>query len=249
MTNLHFRVLGPVQVMNGETTLRITGRTTLTLLASLLVMPNQIVSVDKLTEWIWADSLPDNPRGALQNGVSRLRQLIGKDRLLSYPWGYSLRVGAENLDLLEYRRLCATAKAATSKGDPTTACAALESAVGLWSGQLLENIESSVLRAEVASALTEEYMITVEAWAELTLRLDGPLDAIIGELRALVRQHPFRESSAACLMLLLARSGCPGEALMVYSEIVRQLREELGVTPAAQLRNIHARILGNQLAH
>jgi DNA-binding SARP family transcriptional activator len=242
MGDLYFRVLGPVQVFRDGEPLRVAGGTTLTLLAGLLTAPNQIVPVDTLTEWIWAGKTPSHPRAALQNGMSRLRRLVGADRLSTFTWGYRLTADTDHLDLMEFDHLVSAGERAIMRDDLPAALAAFEKAIRLWQEPPLCNIESSVLRQEVVPILTERYIAATEKWADLCLRL-GRFETVAAELRGPVRRHPFRESLVGCLMMALARSGRPAEALSVYHTALRALRDELGINPNKQLQSLYLEIL------
>ena len=63
----------------------------------------------------------------------------------------------------------------------------------------------------------------------------------MGELEALVREHPLREGFTAELMLALYRSGRQADALEVYRQTSELLRDELGLEPSPQLRELERR--------
>src|SRR5262249_27699730 len=76
--------------------------------------------------------------------------------------------------------------------------------------------------------------------AELLL---GGHDAAVGELEALVAQHPLRERLRSQHMLALYRSGRHAEALSGYQAFRRKLSEELGIEPSPALRELERRML------
>lgn len=242
MSDQYFQVLGPVQVIRDGEPVRVVGGTTLTLLAGLLTAPNQIVPVDTLAEWIWAGKSPSHPRAALQNGVSRLRRLVGGECLSTFAWGYRLTTDADHLDLLEFDHLLSAGEDAIRRDEPSAALAAFGKAIKLWREPPLCNIESPVLRQEIVPMLTERYISAMEKWADMCLRL-GLFENVAAELQGLVRHHPFRESLVKSLMVALARGGRPAEALAVYHTALRALRDELGISPNKDLQNLHLEIL------
>ena len=61
--------------------------------------------------------------------------------------------------------------------------------------------------------------------------------------RELTTAAPFRESGFRLLMKALTARGNSAEALLVYDQLVRRLRDELGVPPSAETRVLHASIL------
>jgi DNA-binding SARP family transcriptional activator len=242
MGDLYFRVLGPVQVFRDGEPVRVVGGTTLTLLAGLLTAPNQIVPVDTLSEWIWDGKTPRHPRAALQNGMSRLRRLVGGDCLSTFAWGYCLTTDADHLDLLEFDHMVSAGADADARGESEAALAAFGKAIKLWQEAPLCNVDSPVLRQEAVPILTERYISAAERWADLCIRL-GRSETATAELRGLVRRYPFRESLVGCLMVALASSGSPAEALSVYHAALRALRGELGINPSKELQSLYLDIL------
>ncbi len=79
----------------------------------------------------------------------------------------------------------------------------------------------------------------------LTARLDGadPTADDLAELGRFVEAHPFRETPRVLSMLALYRCGRQAEALEVFRQGRRLLRDELGVEPGPALQEMHRRIL------
>jgi hypothetical protein len=65
----------------------------------------------------------------------------------------------------------------------------------------------------------------------------------VGELEALVAEHPLRETFCRQLMLALYRSGRQAEALEAYRDARGRFVEELGIEPGPELRQLQAEIL------
>ena len=66
---------------------------------------------------------------------------------------------------------------------------------------------------------------------------------LVGELEALVAAHPLRERLRGQLMLALYRSGRQAEALDAYQRARRELLDELGIEPGAELSGSSSAIL------
>src|SRR5438128_2455935 len=230
---MEFRILGPLEVLEDGRALELGGQKQRTLLAALLLNANEVVSQHRLLDALWEDEPPETAQKALQVYVSQLRKALGKERLQTKPPGYVLRIDQGELDLDRFRLL-------VEEG-------AFESALALWRGPPLADFSyRRFARAEIAR-LEELRLGTLEE------RIDGDLAAgrhaeLVGELEALVGEHPLRERLRAQLMLAFYRSGRQAEALEAYQEARRALVEELGIDPGRELRELHQAILNQDPA-
>src|SRR5207248_3416473 len=68
---------------------------------------------------------------------------------------------------------------------------------------------------------------------------------LVGELEALVAEHPLRERLRSRLMLSLYRCGRQAEALDVYRQARRLLVDDLGIEPSSELQELHRAILNH----
>jgi hypothetical protein len=96
-------------------------------------------------------------------------------------------------------------------------------------------------QAEIAR-LQEERVAALEDRIDADLAL-GRHTVLVGELEALVREHPLRERLQAQLMLALYRSGRQTEALERYRQARRTLADELGIEPGRALQDLEQAIL------
>src|SRR5207249_7071034 len=83
-------------------------------------------------------------------------------------------------------------------------------------------------------------------------RIEADIEAgrsgeVVGELEALVAEHPLRERFREQLMLALYRSGRQAEALDAFQEGRRALVEELGIEPSPRLQQLHAALLRQEV--
>src|SRR5947208_14793792 len=119
---MEYRVLGPLEVRDGDRSLPLAGAKQRALLALLLVNSNHVVSRDRLIDELWGEQPPETAVQSLQVYVSRLRKLLPPDTLLTRPPGYLLEVGPDELDLQRFERLLAEGReAARLAGDPERA--------------------------------------------------------------------------------------------------------------------------------
>ena len=104
---MEFRILGPLEVLDGDRAVALSGQRQRGLLALLLLHANQVVSSSRLIEELWPDEPPESRAGALQASVSRLRKALGPgaELLVTLPTGYVLRLAPEQLDLDRFERL------------------------------------------------------------------------------------------------------------------------------------------------
>src|SRR5438132_8964894 len=106
---MEFRVLGPLEVGEGERSLSVGGAKQRSLLAILLLHANQLVSADHLIGELWGDAAPATAAKSIQVYVSRLRKELGPGRLVTRTPGYVLQVDPSELDLTRFERLLAEA--------------------------------------------------------------------------------------------------------------------------------------------
>ena len=208
------------------------------LLAILLLHANEAVSADRLIDDLWGQSPPATARKIVQLYVSRLRKELGNGRLVSRSPGYMLCVERSELDLARFESLLGEA----SRTGPGSAAPKLRDALALWRGPPLADFAyEPFARAEIARL--EELR-----WAAREQRIDADLATgrhaeLIGELEALIAEHPLRERLRAQLMLALYRSGRQAEALDAYRHTRRELSDQLGLEPGEQLKRLEQAIL------
>jgi DNA-binding SARP family transcriptional activator len=225
---MEFRILGPLEAISGERSLDLGGAKQRALLAVLLLNPNQVVSRDRLIDALWEESPPDTAQKALQVHVSRLRRLLGGDRIVTRAPGYAIRVEQDELDAERFERLAGGGQ--------------LAEALALWRGPPLDDVAHTRFARQEIGRLEERRLTVLEERIEGDLALGRQAD-LIAELESLVAEHPLRERFRALLMLALYRAGRQAEALAVYQNARRTLVDELGVEPGRELRDLHQRIL------
>ena len=104
---MDFRLLGPVEVLQGGRVVAPGGHQQRTLLAILVLRANQVVSTDRLIDLMWGDSPPHTARKSLQAYVSRLKASLDGDppRITPVPPGYVLRADPEEIDAVRFEHL------------------------------------------------------------------------------------------------------------------------------------------------
>jgi DNA-binding SARP family transcriptional activator len=225
---MEFRILGPLEVVDDGKALELGGPKQHAVLALLLLEANRVVSSDRLIEALWDETPPETAQKALQVYVSKLRKLLGRERLETKAPGYLLRVAPGELDLARFHRL-------RNEGKPAEA-------LSLWRGPPLAELAYQRFAQTEIERLEELRLACLEERIERDLARGRHAD-LVGELEALVREHPLRERLSGQLMLALYRSGRQAEALEAYHAARHALIDELGIEPSRELRELQQAIL------
>ncbi|MCR6487558.1 tetratricopeptide repeat protein [Amycolatopsis sp. OK19-0408] len=233
---MRYRLLGPVAVLGDTGAFRPGGQKQTSVLAALLLSPNRVVTEDRLIDLTWGENAPPSVRGRLQVHISELRKLLGRDVILRRAPGYVIEVAPGERDVDVFDDLVAQARATSGPA----AVAHLRSALALWDGPL--GGVSEALAEHEGPALAERRLVALEELYEQELA-SGRHGEVVGELRQLVGEHPFRERLRAALMLALHRCGRTPEALEAYSRAHELLVDELGIEPGQALQDLRLRIL------
>jgi DNA-binding SARP family transcriptional activator len=235
-------MLGPLEVTSDGAALELGGPKQRALLALLLFDAGRAVSTDRLIEALWGEQPPRTAATSLQNFVSQLRKLLGPDRIATKPPGYLIRIDPSELDVNRAQALLEEAKT-VSAGDR---CEKLRGALELWRGAPLEEFGYEAFAQSEIARLEELRLTIVEERIEAEIEAGRPGE-VIGELEALVREHPLRERFREQLMLALYRSGRQAEALDAFQQCRRTLVEQLGIDPSPRLQQLHAAILRQEI--
>src|SRR4051794_22422667 len=238
---MEFRLLGPLEVLDGDTPIVLGGLRQRTLLARLLVSPNRTVAVDRLVEDVWGEAVPDSAAKMVQIFVSQLRKLLGAETLVTRPPGYLVVADQEAIDIGRFDRLRRTGHAELEAGEAAVAGARLREALGLWRGEALAEFAEPFAQAE-RHRLDELRLLCFEDRVEADL-MAGRHAELVGELAAEVARHPLRERLHRQLMLALYRSSRHADALAVYQQLRRRLDDDLGLEPSLELRELQGRIV------
>jgi DNA-binding SARP family transcriptional activator len=236
---VEFRILGPLEVVDGDRIVALKGARARALLVLLLTSANEVVSADRLIDELWGANPPRQAGNALQYHASQLRKALAPaDPIVTRDPGYLITVGPDELDLLRFERLLADAQDAA----PAESARLLRDALGLWRGPALADLEHEAFTQAEIRRLEELRLVALERRIGADLEL-GHRAELVGELEALTREHPYREALRAQLMLALYRSGRQAEALGVYRETRRLLVDELGVEPGPAIQQLEQAIL------
>ncbi|HVL27239.1 MAG TPA: AfsR/SARP family transcriptional regulator, partial [Acidimicrobiales bacterium] len=236
---MRYRLLGPLEVLDdaGER-VDVGGRQPRILLAVLLVAGGRRVTIDALVDAIWGEDPPASATGTVQSYVSRLRRRFGDEQSLAWDEaGYRLDVGPEQVDSRRFEALAEEGRSWLAAGRFEEARAVLQEAEALWRGPALADFADLEFARGAAARLEQQRLAATEDRLAAELAL-GRHAAVVGELAELVDANPLREGLRMQLALALYRSGRQAEALRALADAGRTLREELGIEPSRQLRDL-----------
>ena len=156
--------------------------------------------------------------------------------------GYVIRVEPDELDLHRFERLVDEGRSLLARGLAADASERLRDALSLWRGPALADFAYESFAQAAIARLEEIRLAAVELRIDADLAL-GRHDELVGELEALVAEHPLRERLRRYLMTALYRSGRQAEALDAYQDARRALVDELGIEPSPALQELERAIL------
>src|SRR3954447_6631759 len=240
---MDIRLLGPVEASLDRGPAPLGPKQQRAVLAMLALELNRTVSMDRLIDGLWAEHAPASAPKLVQLYVSQLRKLLGAEaEIVTRGRGYELRLAAGCVDAARFEGLVAEATDANGSAGRLA-----REALALWRGAALSDIADEPFAAAEIRRLEELRLRAAE------LAVEGDLAAgrhreLIGELDALVAEHPLSERLHAQRMLALYRSGRQAEALAAYQHARSVLVDEIGVDPGPELQRLHDAILRQDAA-
>ena len=242
MKSLAMRVLGDFAVdgLEPQALGSRKGRQALHLLA---LAGGRVVPSDVLADALWADAPPARPEEQISVLLSRLRSVLGRDRIEHRDGGYLLRCDwldsaelAALVDEIGRRRAARNVVGAASAARVALSLAlgaAPAGAQGEWARLRLADLERLIGRArrEAAGALLE-----VGDWTAAT-------DAAAAALR----DDPYDEAALRALLRAYVMGGQVAAALAAYAAAAERLAGDLGADPAPETTALHSAILRGEL--
>src|SRR5579862_1397750 len=239
---VEFAVLGSLEVSRDGEPVSLSGGKQRALLAILLLRRNEVVSVDRLVEELWRDRPPPTAAKIVQLWVSQLRKVLGDGVLVTRSPGYVLIVGHAALDATRFEQLVTEGRRLLADDAADLAGQRLREALSLWRGPPLADFAYEGFAQGEIARLEELRLAALEERIDADLAL-GRHREIVGELEALVSEHPLRERLRSQHMLALYRSGRQAEALESYQAARRVLNHDLGLEPSRALQELEHGIL------
>jgi len=198
---------------------------------------------EELIEALWPSRAPAGADTALSALLSRLRSVLGSGVLcgrgeihLELP--HDTWIDLETTEEAIHRAEAAVAQKDWARGWGPSLVALFTARRGFLPGEDLP------WAAEHRRRLEEIRVSALECYAAVALGVGGS-ELAPGErcARELVGLAPYRERGHALLMEILTARGNAAEALRIYDTLRQRLRDDLGATPAPELRELQARLL------
>jgi DNA-binding SARP family transcriptional activator/tetratricopeptide (TPR) repeat protein len=245
---VRYSLLGPLQVTDDDgAPVVVSGRQLRLVLTVLLVSVGRRVTAEALIDAVWGDEPPATANGTLQSYISRLRAALGSGAVVWDDAGYRLVVADDEVDHVRFEAHADRGRELLDAGDAVAARAALAEAEALWRGPALGEFADVEALGGLATRLDQRRLAALEDRFAADLAV-GRHDAVAAELGETVAAHPLRERLQAQLALALYRSGRQADALRALSDAGRTLRDELGIEPSRELRDLEAAILAQDPA-
>jgi DNA-binding SARP family transcriptional activator len=219
--------------VKGGRTLPLGGKLSRTLIASLLVNARDVRTVDQLIDDLWPERAPVVARASLQNLVSGLRRMLGRDLLETTCNGYVLAVDENAVDASRFERQLRRARDARDDEKVRR----LESALALWRGSPLVDVRYEEFAQGEIRRLDELHVSALEELIEAKIEL-GACTAVVPDLQRLVLDFPLREQLRMHLMVALHRSGRSVEALSTYLDWRRTLKATWDLEPGQAIQQL-----------
>ncbi len=253
---IEINVLGPLEVDVGGVSIVPTASKPSQLLAILALNAGRVVTINTLTDEIWASNPPRSVVPTLHTYILKLRRnldvalsgkggLTAKDILVTRRAGYLLAVEPGAVDAIRYEQLSAAGRQAVNDCDHERASRTLAQALSLWRGPALADLPIGPQLAIETLRLDENRLGDLHLRIEADLKL-GRHHQLLGELATLCVRHPMLENFCVQHMIALYRSGRQSQALEAYRKLRAEMVENLGVEPSPRVRQLHHAILTGQ---
>ncbi|HXV92091.1 MAG TPA: AfsR/SARP family transcriptional regulator [Pseudonocardia sp.] len=249
-SDVTFRLLGQLEILKDDVDHAPTAPKILQLVGLLLMSPGRVVHVDSIVEELWADEPPRSVRTTMQTYVYHLRRCLehnllvdnAEQMLSTRNRGYVLRIHPSQVDVFTFQRLCREGQQLLDAHRHHDAARTFRSALDLWSGPPMANINCGPVLSAFAVNLQEQRRHAQHLRIEAEIE-DGAGRGLIGELHSLAAANRLDEVLHGQLIRVLARSGRRSDAMSVYRDLHGRLTTELGIEPSDELQALHMWLL------
>ena len=215
-------------------------RLTLQLLA---IAGGQAVPAGVLIDALWDTSPPARPEDQLAVLMSRLRSVLGRDRIEHRDHGYLLR--CDWLDATELAMLTREVQTRRETGHVMGAVAAARVALSLIRGdgpQPLPGEWAQLRQAELERLISRARLVAATALLEA-----GDWMAASDAAAAAAERDPYDEAALRVLLRGYVMGGRVAGALATYATARERMADELGIDPSPETTALYTAILRGEL--
>ncbi len=209
----------------------------------LALAGGQAVPADVLIDALWDTAPPARPEDQLAVLISRLRSVLGRDRIEHRDQGYLLR--CDWLDATELAVLIREVEARRETGHVMGAVAAARVALSLIRGdgpQPLPGEWAQLRQAELERLIGRARLVAATALLEA-----GDWMAAADAASAAAERDPYDEAALRVLLRAYVMGGRAAGALAAYASARARLADELGTDPSPETTALYTAILRGEL--
>jgi DNA-binding SARP family transcriptional activator len=212
-------------------------------LCVLALAEGQVVPTDVLVDTLWGDAPPAQPEDQLAVLVSRLRSVLGRDRIQRRDRGYLLV--CDWLDASELAALTQEMDRRRDAGNVLGAAAAARVALSLLRGYGLPSVPGQW--AQLRLAELDRLASRARRVAATALFEAGDWMAAADAATAAVAADGYDEESLRVLLRAYVAGGQVAAALAAYAQARERLAAELGTDPSPPTVALYTAILRGQV--
>jgi DNA-binding SARP family transcriptional activator len=243
MKSLAVRVLGDFGV-DGVPAQGLGSRKARLALRLLALGDGQAVPSAVLTDALWDDTPPARPDDQLAVLMSRLRSVLGRDRIGHRDGGYLLR--CDWLDAAELATLTDETDRRCRAGNAAGAAAAARVALSLLRGAGPAPVPGEW--AQLRLAALERLAARARLVAATALLAAGDWMAACDAAEQALERDPYDEAALRILLRAQVGGGRTAAALASYGRARQRLADELGTDPSPETAALFTAILRGDLA-
>jgi DNA-binding SARP family transcriptional activator/tetratricopeptide (TPR) repeat protein len=209
----------------------------------LAVAGGQAVPADVLIDALWDTAPPARPEDQLAVLVSRLRSVLGRDRIEHRDRGYLLR--CDWLDATELAMLTREVESRREAGHMMGAVAAARVALSLIRGdgpQSLPGEWAQLRLAELERLTSRARLVAASALLEA-----GDWMAALDAASAAAERDQYDEAALRVLLRAHVMGGRVAGALAIYASARERMANELGIDPSPETTALYTAILRGEL--
>jgi len=243
MKSLAVRVLGDFGV-DGVEPQALGSRKARLALQLLAMAEGQVVPADVLIDALWNETPPARPDDQLAVLMSRLRSVLGRDRIEHRDRGYLLR--CDWLDAAELAVLTDEVERRGGAGNVVGAAAAARVALSLLRGGGPVPVPGDW--AQLRQADLERLASRSRRVAAAALLEAGDWVAASDAAAAALERDPYDEVALRVLLRAHVTGGQVAAALAAYASARERLADELGTDPSPETAALYTAILRGEAA-